>query len=115
MEHKWADVLRAIADGKEVQWRNMEYGTVNWQPLCDTVNPIAYPLLDWRIKPERKADVVWYINQYVNGSTGVAQKDLRSALNNRKSNEHCIGTIRVTITHDDDGNPQRGTVEWCDE
>jgi hypothetical protein len=56
-EHKHAEVLRAIADGKEVEfwipegkWLTALYPTQK--------NPITYPELEWRIKPEPKPPIV---------------------------------------------------------
>jgi len=49
-EHKHAEVLRAIADGKEVQWKSK---TSDWDssPVLD---PIIHQHLEWRVKPEPK-------------------------------------------------------------
>jgi hypothetical protein len=52
-EHKHAEVLRAIADGKEVEyWYEDE-----WQQDSST-NPITNGHLAWRIKPEPKPPIV---------------------------------------------------------
>ena len=54
-EHKHAAVLRAIADGKEVEF----FATGKWnKPVL--ANPINDTQLEWRIKPEPKPDVVRY-------------------------------------------------------
>jgi hypothetical protein len=62
-EHKHAAVLRAIADGKAVQWRLY----TEWNDYKDSEqgNPL-YCMADteWRIKPEPKPDVVRYLNTY---------------------------------------------------
>lgn len=56
--HKHADVLRAIADGKEVQFKHrISHAWVT----PEHVNPISNPEVEWRIKPERKPDVVGYV------------------------------------------------------
>lgn len=53
--HKHAEVLRAIADGKEVQWYDAR--TAEWgKPRGYT--PLTYPELEWRVMPEPKPDVV---------------------------------------------------------
>lgn len=55
--HKHADILRAIADGKEVQCRalgDFDYGF--FTPKLQ--NPITDHGLEWRVKPEPKPDVV---------------------------------------------------------
>ena len=57
--HKHAEVLRAIADGKEVQYSNFEdYWCV---PYGSGFNPIDNHDFQWRIKPEPKPDVVRYM------------------------------------------------------
>jgi hypothetical protein len=48
-EHKHAEVLRAIADGKEVEYRI--HAEDIWRLPID-FNPIAQQHLQWRIKPE---------------------------------------------------------------
>jgi hypothetical protein len=55
-EHKHAAVLRAIADGKEVEFRFK--GDVLWRKQVDVANPLSNPHLEWRIKPELKPPIV---------------------------------------------------------
>ena len=58
-EHKHAAVLRAIADGRDVQWRSVHMG--HWNELSvGYYSPITHQDLEWRIKPEPKPDVVLY-------------------------------------------------------
>lgn len=59
-EHKHAAVLRAIADGKAVQWRlNSTWNDyVDGHPGCPLY---CMDGTEWRIKPERKPDVVRYV------------------------------------------------------
>lgn len=65
--HKHAEVLRAIADGKTVQflspngvWRDAEFKP--YTPIHhEGVN------FEWRIKPEPKPDSVQYMNVYKTG------------------------------------------------
>jgi hypothetical protein len=54
-EHKHAEVLRAIADGKEVEYRVHKEDI--WRLPVD-FNPIAQQHLEWRIKPEPKPPIV---------------------------------------------------------
>lgn len=55
--HRHAEVLKAIADGNEVQWQGKQcFGC--WHDGTDTNNPIDDWHLQWRIKPEPKPDVV---------------------------------------------------------
>jgi hypothetical protein len=65
MEHRHAEVLRAIADGKEVEyWYKGE-----WRQDSST-NPITNGHLEWRIKPEPKPPIVHsthiHLNEKVN-------------------------------------------------
>jgi hypothetical protein len=65
--HKHAEVLRAIADGKEVQfshmhtttWHDMKAGGIGYDPLTNES-------WNWRVKPEPKPDFVNYFNCYDN-------------------------------------------------
>ena len=52
--HKHAAVLRAIADGKEVEYKMVEWSF--WHASTVDVNPIRCPYLDWRIKPEEQKE-----------------------------------------------------------
>ena len=55
-EHKHAAVLRAIADGKKVEY----YADGGGWSAPWSQNPISHEHLEWRIKPEPKPDVVLY-------------------------------------------------------
>lgn len=55
--HKWADVLLAIADGKEVQYKSSNGLWIQMVWNSD-VSPISHPELEWRIKPEPKPTIV---------------------------------------------------------
>jgi hypothetical protein len=64
-EHKHAEVLRAIADGKEVEyWYKGE-----WRQDSST-NPITNGHLEWRIKPEPKPPIVRDENIYFSEMQG---------------------------------------------
>ena len=64
--HKWAEVIKAWADGKEVQWRYIKHpnhcGLGQWHtysPKYGTVyshpaKSFNYENAEWRIKPETK-------------------------------------------------------------
>jgi hypothetical protein len=63
MEHKHAEVLRAIADGKQVQYSYIPepLDWLDYYPNECATSPIEYtPHVLWRIKPEPKPDVVYY-------------------------------------------------------
>jgi len=77
--HKHAEVLRAIADGKDVQWSKS--GGIMWGDYCRDgrgYDPISDPDILWRIKPEPKSDVVRYC--FITESFGHSEKELQSGL-----------------------------------
>ena len=47
-EHKWAEVLRGIADGRVAQWRGTEHNV--WVDMDEFANPICHPEKEWRLK-----------------------------------------------------------------
>lgn len=54
-KHKWADVIHAFADGKEIQWRWI-VGCVDrpWYDLSDSTNTnpeFNNSAIEWRVKP----------------------------------------------------------------
>ncbi len=51
--HPHADVLIAIAEGREVQFH---YGSMKgWRtPASDDVNPLNHPEYAWRVKPQKQ-------------------------------------------------------------
>lgn len=52
--HKWADVIKAWADGKPIQWKSRY--TEIWESFDDKVQKVTPPFgasdIEWRIKPE---------------------------------------------------------------
>lgn len=70
--HKHADVLRAIADGKAVQWQSEDF-LGGWHDFYPTgvITPLTHQRHNWRIKPEPKPDVVRY--GWITESTGCAE------------------------------------------
>lgn len=63
MKHKHADVLIAIAEGKEVQYREQwsDWRNADLDVLEGTKDPFTFPDLEWRIKPEPKPDIAYYV------------------------------------------------------
>ena len=55
--HKHAELIKAWADGAEIEYWN-DYRKAWVEP--DYINPINCAYLEWRIKPEPKPDVVMY-------------------------------------------------------
>lgn len=57
-EHKWADVLRAIANkGIQAAQYQINEPSEPWNPASERINPVSHPHFEWRIKPEPKPDV----------------------------------------------------------
>ena len=54
--HKHAEVIKAWADGAQIQFRNVRTDR-NWtdMPMC---SPTWYETVEYRIKPEVKPDIV---------------------------------------------------------
>ena len=59
-EHKHAEVLRAIADGKVVQWK-AGFTWHDYKPDEDDCSPLIDDGIEWRVKPEPKPDVVQWV------------------------------------------------------
>lgn len=53
--HKWANVIHAFADGKEIQYRSF-LGNGEWKDT-ESLNGVEMAQLEWRIKPESKPDI----------------------------------------------------------
>lgn len=51
--HKWADVIHAWAEGKEIEWKNLEED--EWQDLSNLKPHFMGDF--YRIKPEPKPDI----------------------------------------------------------
>ena len=89
-EHKHAAVLRAIADGKAVQWRSNE----RWHDYQDGShgNPLyCSDITEWRIKPEPKPDVVRYVNAYL----GDGHRTIETA--KKAQSEDIAGRVKIVI------------------
>lgn len=57
--HKWATVLRAMADGQSIEKRlRTDYGWSDWRETKGILNS---PTFEYRVKPEKKPDVVQYL------------------------------------------------------
>lgn len=46
--HKWADAIKAFADGEAIEWRS---GGGDWQPLY---GPPDFSVCEWRRKPKQR-------------------------------------------------------------
>jgi hypothetical protein len=77
--HRHADVLRAIADGREVEY-SYDFGN-NWNDAYDK-NPIAHDGYKWRVKPVpviRYEYLLWNEarNAYNKWDVGVSHWDIK--------------------------------------
>ena len=66
MTHKHAAVLRAIAEGRAVEWQSKVDGS--WSEPNGVINPLSDAHLSWRVKDD-EADLFWdneevYISAY---------------------------------------------------
>lgn len=68
-EHKHAAVLRAIAEGREVEYFSATNAWVSPQDEYD--NPISHYAMEWRIKPEPRTPRRIWVNEYHNGLSSV--------------------------------------------
>lgn len=62
--HRWTDVLRAIADGEEVQFLSMVLPQEWTTPANDNMNPISHPNHEWRIAPKKQKKHTVWVNVY---------------------------------------------------
>lgn len=93
--HRWADVLRAIADGEEVQfWHESDQ---KWVTITITnFNPINNPTYQWRIKPKKQT--VW-VNVYFEGDLSGGYSSKREA--NERSAQGRVACVPLTFTEGD--------------
>jgi hypothetical protein len=90
MRHKHAEVLIAIAEGKDVEWRlkgDDEWHIAQFLPYT----PLTNPEFEWRIKPDPKPDVVMYaiasMNEVDIGRRSVDPDDWASVLTNLETSD----------------------------
>ena len=91
--HKHAEVLRAIADGKEVQFSHMH--TTLWHDMTaggTGYDPLANESLFWRVKP---VENVRYVNVY----TDMGHESIDKA-NKGQMGFSPIGMMKVTTFED---------------
>jgi hypothetical protein len=61
MKHKYAEIIKAWADGAEIQWRDPKYADSGWD---DIKEPSWVTCYEYRIKPEEKKPVVRWLWAY---------------------------------------------------
>jgi hypothetical protein len=59
--HKYAEIIKAWADGAQIQWRDPKYDEFGWE---DIKEPSWLTFLEYRIKPEEKKPVVRWLWAY---------------------------------------------------
>ncbi len=66
MKHPHHDVLVAIAEGREVEYRYMDLPSTpsHWLSYTGIISPLSNPELMWRIKPEPCVPRVIWVNDY---------------------------------------------------
>lgn len=85
-QHPNAEILRAIADGKAVQWRfkhAIEAAKI-WRDYADepSLNPSSDPLIEWRVKPGfEPLKERWYFVQKFPSGVQLNTAVMRSSLN----------------------------------
>ena len=106
-EHKHAAVLRAIADKGlgAAQWQDNKGGLMApWHDCDGFITPITHSFLAWRIKPERKPDVVRYVNVYgVSGVGELCKSDIEASANRSYAYGMASGMLRLTLS-DNEGS-----------
>ena len=55
-QHKWAKEIKAWADGAQIQWKHDTLGWID----CASNSPNWPPVMEYRIKPQLKPDLVRY-------------------------------------------------------
>lgn len=101
-QHKFADILRALADRKPIQWRNKGFAEEAWKdtffnnpyPMCDLVTGCENSCYEFRIKPTmlkyRRYKAQTGLDTYVRvvNSTGVPIHVIANASNFRGWIDH---------------------------
>lgn len=66
-EHPLADILRAVADGRAVQYKSLGWGWRDYDETSAGPTPLTYQReYKWRIKPEPRKPREFWINIYDN-------------------------------------------------
>lgn len=96
MTHKHADILIAIAEGKEIEfsYTTSEHDVV-WQPIDDWINPISCENGEYRVKPQEK--IVYVGCECVSSSGLTISNHIYSEL---EETEHWDNTLKFTISKD---------------
>ena len=105
--HPYAEVIKAWADGKTIQYQLIESSPWSSDPLgvwLDYNEQLQAPAVhiscyQWRIKPESKTG---WINLYSDDThspeSGIIYPDKLSAIKGRDTTRKCIACIEITYT-----------------
>jgi hypothetical protein len=90
MKHKHAEVLIAIAEGKDVEFFCAEQWVT--ASIQDSItNPLTHDHFEWRIKPEPKPDFVMYaiasVDEVNRGRRNVEPDEWASLLTDMKTSD----------------------------
>ena len=85
--HKWAEVIHAFAEGKEIQYRGIKGDRV-WLD-ASSISQIDHNAVEWRIKPQKKT---YWMNVYRMGDSIYAGAALASK-------EQCIANKSTQLEH----------------
>jgi hypothetical protein len=72
-EHKYAEVLRAIADGKPVQCKRDDSEWLDFDPFEHSF--YMSPYLAWRVKPKEKVMKWRWVAKHVGSNTAILVTD----------------------------------------
>jgi len=93
MRHKHADLIHAWAEGAEIEYKPVDVSI--WKDCGDLEPSWGNDFFEYRIKPEKKPDIVRYTNIYANGTVGNDYRFIEEA--KLKSANDAIGHIKYVI------------------
>lgn len=93
--HKHAEVIKAWADGHEVEWRYS--GPCRWRTFQGESTPAFWNLdLEWRIKPHKK----WYRVAKMNGAARILNSYIAGGEGCFEAEEHFEEWLTERIEYD---------------
>lgn len=93
-KHPLAEILYAIADGKEVQQRTLSYGTSEWKKLdYHSAFSLGIPNVEYRIKPKEKVKKWKWVFE-VHGELGVTEEHYTEEEFNNSANAYFAKLIQ---------------------
>ncbi len=64
--HIHADVIKAWADGAEIEWKHSYENEFSWRP---SPKPSWFPEVQYRVRPEPRRDFFKYVDVHPNADT----------------------------------------------